>query len=75
MKELSVDYRISAAAIHGRLAELRAMEKASADPEEAFRLRRRMAELTPLWREAKALAELTEHYYERSYYRDAHYTL
>ena len=51
--EMSASYRSSAAAIHGRIVELRGQERAQADPEAAFRLRRRIDELTPLWREAR----------------------
>ncbi len=63
--EMSASYRSSAAAIHGRIVELRGQERAQADPEAAFRLRRRLGELTPLWREARELADLTAHYYDR----------
>ena len=65
--EMSVSYRDSAAAIHGRIVELRTLERAQEDPEEAFRLRRRIDELSPLWREARELAALTAHYYDRSH--------
>ncbi|WP_325200334.1 hypothetical protein [Oscillibacter sp.] len=63
--EMSASYRSSAAAIHGRIVELRVLERAQADPEAAFRLRRRIDELTPLLREARELAALTAHYYDR----------
>ena len=63
--EMSASYRSSAAAIHGRIVELRGLERAQADPEAAFRLRRRIDELTPLWREARELAALTAHYYDK----------
>lgn len=75
LSELSISYQTSAAAIHGRIVELRAREKNQPDPEEAFRLQRRIHELTPLWREARELAALTEHYYDRSYHRHEQYTL
>ena len=73
--EMSASYRSSAAAIHGRIVELRGQERAQADPEAAFRLRRRIDELTPLWREARELAALTAHYYDRSYHKHEKYTL
>ena len=73
--EMSASYRSSAAAIHGRVVELRGLERAQADPEAAFRLRRRIDELTPLWREARELAALTAHYYDRSYHKHEKYTL
>ena len=73
--EMSASYRDSAAAIHGRIVELRGLERAQADPEAAFRLRRRIDELTPLWREARELAALTAPYYDRSYHKHEKYTL
>ena len=45
------------------------------DPEEVRALRARIAALDPLLREAKALAELTAHYYDRSYHNHEKYTL
>lgn len=73
--EMSASYRASAAAIHGRIVELRVQERTQTDPESAFRLRRRINELTPLWREARELAALTAHYYDRSYHKHEKYTL
>lgn len=64
--EMSAVYRSSAAAIHGRIVELRVLERAQEDPEAAFHLRRRIDDLMPLWREARELAALTAHYYDRS---------
>ena len=73
--EMSAAYRDNAAAIHGRIVELRTLERAQEDPEAAFRLRRRIDELTPLWREARELAVLTARYYDRSYHIHEKYTL
>lgn len=73
--EMSAVYRDSADAIHGRIGQLRALERAQADSEERFRLRRRIDELTPLWREARELAALTAHYYDRSYHKHEKYAL
>ena len=73
--EMSADYRSSAAAIHGRIAELRGLERTQDDPDARFRLRRRIDELTPLLREARELAALTAHYYDRSYHNHEAYTL
>lgn len=67
--EMSAVYADSAAALRLRIAELRtAMERLS-DPEELRALRARIAALDPLLREARALAELTAHYYDRSYHK------
>ena len=72
--EMSVLYADSAAAIRCRIRELREAIQAHEDPEEAQRLQRRIAELTPLLRETRELAKLTAHYYDRSFYRNDRYT-
>ncbi|MCI2058492.1 MAG: hypothetical protein LKJ80_04715 [Oscillibacter sp.] len=72
--ELSCAYRESAAAIRLRLAALRAGVRACGDPERARALRVRIAALEPLLREARELAQLTEHYYDRGYFRNGKYT-
>ena len=45
------------------------------DPEERFRIKRRIGELTPILTQMNELAELTAHYYERGYYRGEKYTV
>ena len=73
--EMSAVYADSAAALRLRIAELRAAMGALSDPEELRALRARIAALDPLLREARALAELTAHYYDRSYRNHEKYTL
>lgn len=73
--EMSFSYQDSAAAIHRRILELRGLERIQTDPAASFRLRRRINELTPLWREAREMAALTAHYYDRSYHKHEKYTL
>ena len=73
--EMSAVYADSAAALRLRIAELRAAMGALSDPEELRALRARIAALDPLLREARALAELTDHYYDRSYRKHEKYTL
>ena len=73
--EMSAVYADSAAALRLRIAELRAAMGALSDPEELRALRARIAALDPLLREARALAELTAHYYDRSYRKHEKYTL
>ena len=73
--EMSASYRDSAAAIHGRIVELRGLERTEQDPDALFRLRRRIEALMPLWREARELAGLTARYYDRSYHKNEKYTL
>lgn len=73
--EMSREYRESAEIIHTRIVELRALARAQTDAEAARRLRRRVAELMPLWREMRELATLTGRYYDRSYHKNEKYTL
>ena len=75
LKDLSRGYREAARPLRVRLRELRlALEKAE-DPEEIWHLKRRIAELTPLLTQMNELADLTEHYYDRGYWRSEKYTL
>lgn len=74
MNDLSQEYKKSASLIRCRLIELRAKLKRESDPEKAWNLKRRIAELTPILTEMNELAELTERYYERGYYRSEKYS-
>lgn len=62
--EISVRYAESAALLRGRIQELRGLEKAEADPEQARRIRRRIEVLAGIWRETRDIAALTAHYYD-----------
>ena len=73
--EMSLSYRDSAELLRARLALLRAARRASATAEEAQALERRIRDLTPLLRQCRELASLTEHYYERSDRRHERYRL
>lgn len=75
LKDLSPGYRQAAALLKTRLRELRILMKEQTDPDQLCMLRYDYLKCTQMYRECKDLAELTEHYYERSYYRDKHYTL
>jgi hypothetical protein len=75
LKEMSKCYREAAVPLRQRLKLLRQMLAATEDPEEVWRIKRRIAELTPLLTQMNELAELTERYYERGYYRNEKYTL
>ena len=72
---MSKCYREAAIPLRQRLKLLRQMLAATEDPEELWRIKRRIAELTPLLTQMNELAELTERYYERGYYRNEKYTL
>ena len=75
LAEMSCLYRDSADAIRLRMAELRLAVRQETDPEAVRQLRRRITELTPLLQEARELAVLTAHYYDRSYHKHERYTL
>ena len=75
LAQIGAGYREAAVPLRRRLRQLRQALKTAEDPEEIFRLKRRIAELTPMLTECNALARLCEHYYERGYYRDERYTL
>lgn len=75
LREMSVLYTDSAAVLHARIAELRLAAREEQDQEAARRLRLRIRDLTPLWREMRELAALTARYYERGYRRHEKYTL
>ena len=75
LRELSGEYRASAELLRARLRQLRMEEKEKTDPQELFWIRRRTAELTPMLQQMRELAELTEHYYERGYWRDEKYRI
>lgn len=75
LMELSVQYEDSVAAIRGRIAQLHIAEKEQTDADAARALRQRIEALIPLLREARELAVLTAHYYDRSYHKHERYTL
>lgn len=75
LAELSRCYEEAAVPLRARLRELRQALAAAEDPEEVFRLKRRIAELTPMLTQMNELAELTAHYYERGYWRSGKYTV
>ena len=75
LEELSKCYEAAAVPLRARLKELRKMLEMAEDPEEIWHLKRRIAELTPMLTQMNELRELTEHYYDRGYYRSEKYTL
>lgn len=75
LKEISRGYREAAVPLRARLSQLRRELAQAEDPEQIWHIKRRIAELTPMLTQVNELAELTERYYERGYYRDARYTL
>jgi hypothetical protein len=75
LRELSLCYRAAAVPLRRRLKELRQAVAVCQDSEELWHLKRRIAELTPMLTQMNELAELTEHYYERGFWRNEKYTV
>ena len=75
LAELSREYRKSARLLKVRMQQLRKAIQATDDADEQWRLQRRIAELTPILTQMNDLADLTEHYYDKGYWRSKKYTL
>jgi uncharacterized membrane protein YccC len=75
LKELSKGYRHAAQPLRQRLHRLRKELETAEDPEQIWHIKRRIAELTPMLTQMNELADLTEHYYDRGYWRSEKYTL
>lgn len=75
LKEISRGYRAAAQPLRQRLRELRLALTQSEDPDEIWHIKRRIAELTPMLTQMNEMAELTQHYYDRGYWRNEKYTL
>ena len=63
--EMSAQYAESAAKLRERIVQLRAQARQAPSRDAAFALYRRAAALLPLWQEARDLAILTAHYYDK----------
>ena len=74
LRELSPAYREAAELLSRRIRELQQAAAKTEDPEELWHLRRRIQDLRPLLTQSRELAELTEHYYDRGYWRSEKYT-
>ena len=75
LREMSSEYRASAALLSAMLRPLRARLRTCGDPDERLRLRHRIYVLSAVLTQTRELADLTEHYYERGYWRNEKYTL
>ena len=73
--EMSSAYEDSAALLLLRITQLKEELHRQTDPELSRALHRRILALDPLLREMRTLAELTAHYYDRSYHHHENYTL
>ena len=75
LKEISGQYRASAAALRERALLLEGRRRAEADEAARRLLESRIRLLRAMWREARDLAVLCEHYYERGYRHSGRYTI
>lgn len=75
LAELSISYTASAQLLKQRLRELRQLEKAAQDVQARQQLRYRIRRLTVMQLQMNELAALTQHYYDRGYWRNAKYVL
>ena len=62
--QMSFLYAENASVLSARIAQLRAQASGQTDEEIILALHRRIAALTPLYREARELARFTAHYYD-----------
>ena len=63
--EMSAQYADRAAVLRDRITVLRGQARQETDMRTVRALRSRIAALLPLWQEAKELAQLTSHYYDK----------
>lgn len=75
LREMSYEYKAHADDLALRMKELRSAAKEAKSQTEKYKLERRIAELRPLLQEARELAVLTRHYYDRRYHKNGKYTL
>lgn len=75
LEALAQEYRASAEPIRQRLREIRRLRKQAATSDERLRLQYRELRLTQMLHQLNQVAELLEHYYERSYYRNENYRI
>ena len=75
LAQLSVEYRSQAALLKTRIDELEERCRRSRSKPERLSLERRIRILSSMYRDAKELAALTEHYYDRGYHSNERYKI
>jgi hypothetical protein len=75
LAQLSVEYRAQAALLKTRIDELEQQYRRSRSKPERLSLERRIRILSSMHRDAKELAALTEHYYDRGYHSNEIYKI
>ena len=69
--EMSRQYTADAQALSNRIRQLQALASTTADPTQKQQLLQRIADLQPLLRQSRQLAQITAHYYDRGYTKHA----
>ena len=75
LAQLSVEYRSHAAILKTRIEELKQEYRLCRSKPERQALERRIRLLSSMYRDAKELAALTEHYYDRGYHSNEIYKI
>lgn len=75
MAELSVEYHATAQALRERIETLKAEAAGCSDPRRKSLLRDRIRILSSMWRDARDAAVFMEHYYDKEYRQNIHYTI
>ena len=74
LKEMAAEYRRNCVLLKERMGQLKQDAQTEQDPAAAQLLRRRLADLTALYREGREVALHMERYYDRRYYKDGKFT-
>ena len=75
LAQLSVEYRSHAAVLKTRIEELKQEYRLCRSKPERLSLERRIRILSSMYRDARELAALTEHYYDRGYHSNERYKI
>ncbi len=75
LHQLSPGYEEAAALLRDKLRSLREAVKHTSDPRKTAQLKHEISLYSGILTQCRKLAQLTAHYYERSFYRDKNYTL
>jgi hypothetical protein len=75
LAQLSVEYRSHAAILKTRIEELEGEYRLCRSKPERQALERRIRLLSSMYRDARELAALTEHYYDRGYHSNERYKI
>lgn len=75
LNEIAMEYRKSAELIDGRIRQLRKAIASAEDPARCHGLEMRIKILESMRRDARDLAVLCEHYYDKGYHSNVRYKI